>query len=124
MGLNALIPMVPVRHLPAALDFYARLGFAVVQREDSWGWAMIRMGGVKLMLDQSINPPDGAPRAAVLYLYPDDLIAFHREIVARGIAAPAPAPTFYGMLEFRLDDPDGNRLWIGQEPAEGDRPRA
>jgi len=22
--------------------------------------------------------------------------------------------TFYGMSEFRLDDPDGNRLWIGQ----------
>jgi hypothetical protein len=22
--------------------------------------------------------------------------------------------TFYGMTEFRIDDPDGNRLWIGQ----------
>jgi hypothetical protein len=22
--------------------------------------------------------------------------------------------TFYGLTEFRIDDPDGNRLWIGQ----------
>jgi uncharacterized glyoxalase superfamily protein PhnB len=22
--------------------------------------------------------------------------------------------TFYGMKEFRINDPDGNRLWIGQ----------
>jgi hypothetical protein len=25
--------------------------------------------------------------------------------------------TFYGMKEFCLDDPDGNRLWIGQNAA-------
>jgi hypothetical protein len=23
--------------------------------------------------------------------------------------------SFYGMTEFRMDDPDGNRLWIGQQ---------
>jgi hypothetical protein len=23
--------------------------------------------------------------------------------------------TFYGMTELRIDDPDGNRLWIGQQ---------
>ncbi len=23
--------------------------------------------------------------------------------------------TFYGMTEFRMEDPDGNRLWIGQD---------
>jgi hypothetical protein len=22
--------------------------------------------------------------------------------------------TFYGMTEFRIEDPDGNQLWIGQ----------
>jgi hypothetical protein len=22
--------------------------------------------------------------------------------------------TFYGLTEFRINDPDGNRLWIGQ----------
>lgn len=32
-------------------------------------------------------------------------------------AEPDPDVTFYGMNEFRLDDPDGNRLWIGQTTA-------
>jgi hypothetical protein len=27
--------------------------------------------------------------------------------------------TFYGMTEFRIDDPDGNRLWIGQNVSAG-----
>jgi hypothetical protein len=27
--------------------------------------------------------------------------------------------TFYGMTEFRIDDPDGNQLWIGQETSSG-----
>lgn len=125
MALRSLVPMLPVRHLPVAVDFYERLGFAVEDRKDDWGWALLRLGDVRLMLDQSIDPPAGAPRASVLYLYPDDVAAFHRAIVARGVAAPPPAPTFYGMLEFRLEDPDGNRLWIGQEPAAGaDRPQA
>jgi len=27
--------------------------------------------------------------------------------------------TFCGMTEFRLDDPDGNRFWIGQSTSTG-----
>jgi hypothetical protein len=30
------------------------------------------------------------------------------------VAVPELDVTFYGMTEFRIDDPDGNRLWIGQ----------
>jgi hypothetical protein len=33
------------------------------------------------------------------------------------VDVPELGVTFYGMTEFRLDDPDGNRLWIGQSPA-------
>jgi hypothetical protein len=31
------------------------------------------------------------------------------------VAVPELDVTFYGMTEFRLEDPDGNRLWIGQQ---------
>jgi len=27
--------------------------------------------------------------------------------------------TFYGMTEFRIEDPDGNQLWIGQPKPDG-----
>lgn len=109
-----IIPMQPVRHLPRAIDFYEKLGFTVEDRRDDWGWAKLRWGECRVMLDQSINAAADAPRGAVLYLYPDDLVAFHRQARDNGLDVPDLDDTFYGMREFRIDDPDGNRLWIGQ----------
>jgi len=79
MKMESLIPMLPVRSMPASVEFYRKLGFAVENRNDGWRWAMLVSGNCRLMVDESIN-------------------------------------TFYGMREFRIDDPDGNRLWIGQQP--------
>jgi uncharacterized glyoxalase superfamily protein PhnB len=66
------------------------------------------------MLDESINLHAGIPKLPVLYLYPDDLVAFHRTAQQNGLPVGELELTFYGMNEFRLEDPDGNRLWIGQ----------
>jgi catechol 2,3-dioxygenase-like lactoylglutathione lyase family enzyme len=114
MKLDSLIPMLPVANLAASIAFYEKLGFTVEDRNDGWRWAMLANGGCRLMLDQSINADPAAPRNGVLYLYPDDIDEFHRQARANGLALPDLAQTFYGMTEFRLDDPDGNRLWIGQ----------
>jgi uncharacterized glyoxalase superfamily protein PhnB len=124
MTLDRLIPMQPVRHLPASVAFYEKLGFAVEDRNDDWGWAMLRCGDCRIMLDQSIAPRPGlqhpaAPRASVLYLYPQDIVAYHRSARENGLTLPELEVTFYGMTEFRIDDPDGNRLWIGQSTAQG-----
>jgi uncharacterized glyoxalase superfamily protein PhnB len=70
------------------------------------------------MVDQSINSHPGAPRHSVLYLYPDDIARYHDEVRANGLVIPDRDVTFYGMSEFRIDDPDGNRLWIGQNTAQ------
>lgn len=113
-----IIPMQPVRHLPSAIAFYEQLGFTVEDRRDDWGWAKLSWGECRVMLDQSINVSPDAPRGAVLYLYPDDIAAFHRQACENGLDVPDLDDTFYGMREFRIDDPDGNRLWIGQ-PATG-----
>lgn len=114
MKMTRLIPMLPVRSMPASVAFYEKLGFSVEQRRDHWGWAMLRCGECRLMLDQSINQQPAAPRQGVLYLYPEDIAAYHAQVRAAGVAVPALEVTFYGMKEFRLDDPDGNRLWIGE----------
>ena len=112
--MSHIIPMQPVRHLPRAIAFYERLGFTVEDRRDDWGWAKLRWGDCRVMLDQSINTDPGAPRSAVLYLYPDDIAAFHAQARAGDLDVPDLDTTFYGMREFRIEDPDGNRLWIGQ----------
>ena len=119
MKMNRLIPMLPVSSMPASVDFYQKLGFSVEQRNDEWHWAMLRFGDCRLMVDQSINVHPGVPRCSVLYLYPEDISEYHEQVRNNGLIVPDLDVTFYGMTEFRLDDPDGNRLWIGQSHSAG-----
>jgi len=114
MKMDRLIAMLPVTSVAASVEFYEKLGFSVEQRNDGWGWAMLRFGECRLMLDRSINTDPKAPRQSVLYLYPEDITEYHGQLRSAGLAVPDLDATFYGMTEFRLDDPDGNRLWIGQ----------
>ena len=109
------IPMLPVRSMPSSVEFYLELGFEIERRNDDWRWAMLRFGESRLMLDASINVHPGNPRDNVLYLYPDDIVAYHGRLRSSGVDVPDLETTFYGMTEFRIADPDGNRLWIGQQ---------
>lgn len=117
--LNRLVPMLPVRSASASIEFYRKLGFQVETRHEGWGWAMLRLGECRLMVDQSIDVHPGAPRDGVLYLYPDDVLAYHEAARRNGLDVPDLEVTFYGMSEFRIEDPDGNRLWIGQNVSGG-----
>ncbi len=117
MKMNRLIPMLPVKHIAASIEFYRRLGFSVEQRNDDWGWAMLRFDECRLMIDQSINQHSQAPRQSVLYLYPENIVEYHQQVRDNGLTIPDLQVTFYGLTEFRLDDPDGNHLWIGQDTA-------
>jgi catechol 2,3-dioxygenase-like lactoylglutathione lyase family enzyme len=102
--------------MPASVDFYCgKLGFEVEKRNDEWRWAMLRFDECRLMVDQSINAHPGGPRDPIVYLYPDDIAEYHRQVRENGLAVPELETTFYGLTEFRIDDPDGNRLWIGQD---------
>jgi catechol 2,3-dioxygenase-like lactoylglutathione lyase family enzyme len=113
--MNRLIPMLPVKSMPASVDFYCKmLGFEVDKRNDDWGWAMLHFDECRLMVDQSINANPGKFRDSILYLYPDDVVEYHKQVQKNGLAVPELDVTFYGLTEFRIDDPDGNRLWIGQ----------
>ncbi len=114
MRMTQIVPMLPVRSIPASVAFYEALGFEVEDRNDDWRWAMLRFGDCRLMVDESINVHPSAPRMSVLYLYPDDVRAYHAKLRANGVSLPDLDETFYGMTEFRFDDLDGNRLWVGQ----------
>lgn len=114
MKMTHLIPMLPVASLADSIDFYQKLGFGVEQRRDDWGWARLRFGDCRIMIDRSINTHPRAPRQSILYLYPDDIAQYHAQVRSNGLPVPDLDVTFYGLTEFRIDDPDGNRLWIGQ----------
>jgi uncharacterized glyoxalase superfamily protein PhnB len=112
--------MLPVKSMPASVEFYQKLGFNVEQRNDGWGWAMLSFDECRLMLDQSINVHSGTPRPFVLYLYPENIEEYLQQVRRNGLIVPDLDVTFYGMTEFRLDDPDGNRLWIGENTSTRD----
>jgi catechol 2,3-dioxygenase-like lactoylglutathione lyase family enzyme len=118
MPLTRLIPMLPVKSMAASVAFYEKLGFAVENRNDQWRWAMLRWAeessDCRVMLDESINAHPDSPRQHVLYLYPDNVVEYHQQLRDRGVEVPELNTTFYGMTEFRFEDPDGNPLWIGQ----------
>jgi predicted lactoylglutathione lyase len=111
--------MLPVRSMTASIEFYRKLGFSVERQSNEWDWAMLCFDGCRLMVDQSINVHRDAPRQTVLYLYPENIVEYHEQVRKNGIDAPDLEETFYGMTEFRIDDPDGNRLWIGQDSSGG-----
>jgi catechol 2,3-dioxygenase-like lactoylglutathione lyase family enzyme len=115
MRMSRLVPMLPVGSMNASIEFYRKLGFDVERKNDDWGWAMLRFDECRLMVDQSINRHPEAPRQSVLYLYPDDIVDYHQQLRRNGLDVPDLDVTFYGLTEFRIDDPDGNRLWIGQD---------
>ena len=63
--MNRLIPILPVKSMPASVAFYQQLGFSVEQRNDQWSWAMLCCDECRVMVDQSINRHPEAPRQSV-----------------------------------------------------------
>ena len=118
MNMNRLIPMLPVANMPARVKFYEKLGFRVEERQDAWGWAMLYFGECRLMVDQSIGQHGAGLRESVIYLYPENIVEYHQLVRTNGLDLPDLETTFYDMTEFRLADPDGNRLWFGQKLSE------
>ena len=107
MKMNRLIPMLPVRSVAASIEFYQKLGFCVEQRNDDWGWAMLCLGECRLMVDQSIDVHPGEPRSSVLYLYPENISEYHKQVRRNGLAIPDLDVSFYGMTEFGVRGPEG-----------------
>ena len=119
MKLNRLIPMLPVRSMPVSVEFYQNMRDSRLNGGTMTGWAMLCFDECRLMVDQSINAHPEAPRQFILYLYPDNVVEYHKQVRKNGLAAPELEITFYGLTEFRISDPDGNRLWIGQNTSAG-----
>lgn len=112
-------PTLPVANIAEAADFYRRAGFGVRLYSDDAGspadgFAFVDFDG------QSVFDLDAAPdlnvdaNRAGCYLVADDPDAWHARMRAAGLAVTEIADEPWGMREFALNDPSGNRVRIGR----------
>lgn len=117
-------PLLQVFDMPVALAFYRDiLGFEVVEQApagDDCDWAMLRLGGVDLMLNTAYEKPfrPAAPDTARMTGHKDftfyfgcpDVDAAYAHLRQRGIEVDPPSITSYGFKSISLHDPDGYGL--------------
>lgn len=111
------IPILPCRDLDEALAFYGGLGFTLDFEEmEPAPYAIVSFGDAELHLFVAENAPPGLAGA---YLRVENADAIYRTWSQLGLperGAPSLgeiADRDWGMREFELKDPSGNRLRVG-----------
>ena len=107
-----------VRDWPAALVFYKdKLGMQTTFESEEMGWAQLDTGGSELALER-IEAGDDEGEALVgryvgVSLEVDDIIAVHKELVARGVefVSPPTAQPWGGVLAH-FKDLEGNVITL------------
>lgn len=108
------MPVLDVRDVAAAEAFWARAGFA---SHGAWGdppaFSIVQRGDVTLGLCRAEAAAPNSWWSA--YVYVEDVAALRAELLAEGLAVgEMREPEIYGMRDFDLTDPDGNRIGFGQ----------
>lgn len=112
-------PTLPVLNLAEAVAFHERAGFGVRvytddNREAGDGFAFVDFDG------QSVFDLDAAPELdpkanrAGCYLISNNADSWHTRMSASGLPVTPIADQPWGMREFTLTDPSGNRVRIGR----------
>lgn len=118
--IDALIPYAHVADVQRSIAFYAQLGLEELNRYEPEGrlvWAFVgNDAGARLMLALADEPVDPARQAVLYYVWTPDVRALHSELGARGIAVGDIRHPFYMPTgEFKVEDPDGYVLLVGQQ---------
>ena len=105
-------PILPVRDLGEAADFYRRLGFTVTRHDDGYAWVL--HAGDELLHLRLV--PDVRPEtnAASCYLHVQDADAWHAQWARAGVTMDPVADQPWGMREFAVIDPSGNLVRVGR----------
>lgn len=136
MALELYMLGLIVKDMPAALEFYRRLGLAIPEGSENQSHVEIKMGsGMTFFLDSkprrwdprygrdsdAAPGPDPDRYPSILEFYLNDqaaLEAKYAELVGYGYQGfREPYPTSFGMYFAMVKDPDGNTILLSAEPA-------
>jgi catechol 2,3-dioxygenase-like lactoylglutathione lyase family enzyme len=108
--------MLPVKDIGKAQDFYTTvLGFRTIfQNGSPIGFVILKLGEAELHL--SWQPAHKAPPFNVAHLMVDDVDALHQLCKRNGLRiVKGLQDKDYGLRAFVFEDPDGNRIDVGQQ---------
>jgi catechol 2,3-dioxygenase-like lactoylglutathione lyase family enzyme len=125
MPIEALTAYAHVADVQRSIDFYARLGLGLRNSFEDGGvltWAFVatpavdpNTAGARLMLARADGPIVASEQAVLFYCWTPDLRELHEELEAAGVRVGKIEHPFYMPAgEFRVEDPDGYVLLIGQ----------
>lgn len=112
-----IVPILPVRELVRAMNFYRRLGFSAHAWQDGDTYAFLQRDGQSVHLSRSEKfTGSESPAAAYFYLVNGTAAPLEAEFRAAGVEILSPlAPRPWKMKDFTVSDPDGNQLHFGEE---------
>jgi catechol 2,3-dioxygenase-like lactoylglutathione lyase family enzyme len=113
---ESVTPRIPVPDIESALAFYIDLlGFDLAWK---WGEPLTHAGICRdsVSLDLIVVPP-GRQGTAMAYIRLERIDAYYTELRARNVTTSGIGNRAYGLRDFEVVDPSGNRLAFG-EPLE------
>ncbi|RKN50352.1 VOC family protein [Micromonospora endolithica] len=104
---QAAVPILPSADLDRTAAFYTAAGFSETERHD--GYLLLHNSGVELHFTHESTPTPGQ-----CFVHVADAVKLCKQLRERGTAgAGEVAEQDYGLHEFVLTDPDGNRIRFG-----------
>ncbi|MBL8878432.1 MAG: hypothetical protein JNG88_04860 [Phycisphaerales bacterium] len=137
-AVNRLVTYAHVADVDASLEFYALLGFGVVNslRDDAGNgktfWARAASGAAEIMFARASGPVDPTVQAVLFYMYSPDVGGLRAHLLANGlfdggayvgqcgpndgrrVVFNVSRPFYMPSGEIRIADPDGYCILVGQ----------
>lgn len=115
--LALVVPVLPVRDLARAMDFYRRLGFNAHAWQNSDFYGFLERDGQNVHLSRSEKLiGNQSPASAYFYLVKGTAELLQAEFRTAGVEILNPlAPRPWNMKDFTISDPDGNMLHFGED---------
>ena len=115
-SLARIVPILAVKNLARAMDFYRTLGFSAQAWRDGDTYAFLTRDQLDIHLRSAPDLIEGHnPSGIYLNLADGTAAALEAEFRAAGVKILSPlTPRQWRMNEFVLSDPDGNLLRFGE----------
>lgn len=120
MNFEGLIPVIQCQYIEQTLDFYQQaFRYIIISKTETdtgLQWAYIKSDNTHLMLQKSIYSPETAfIDKIILHYYTSDVTAQHQFMAARGFNVGHLEDTAYHIRQFYIEDPEGNKIAVGQD---------